>query len=69
MNVMYCHYLGIELFKNGQRIHNPADIPGVSEGGWYHNVSSRGTSFRDRTVTLTKTTNLLKALFEKVCHC
>jgi histone acetyltransferase len=71
-------YDGLELFRNGQRIKNVMEVPGVASAGWklQHlfskppiggvNGMHYGTSERDRDNFLSKLASQMKTLVDKL---
>jgi histone acetyltransferase len=61
-------YPGMEIFKAGNRLQSPHEIPGVLEGGWQNLslVTPRGIADRDRSHSVSKLNASLKALYDRV---
>ena len=43
-------YSGLSLFKEGKRLQNVLEVPGVTEGGWTNYHLYKGSSERDKDI-------------------
>lgn len=59
-------YDGLQCFKQGKRLQNATEIPGVVEAGWTQQHINRGATERDRNISQTKLSGLLKTHLDKI---
>jgi len=59
-------YPGLELFALGKRVVSLMDVPGVVDAGWTEKQLFKGATERDRNMSQSKTSALLKTTLEKL---